>query len=633
MSESLLRRVLLFVAVMGLAAGLWAEFLGVPSGTPLAVTPEAIWAAASLPVVIALLVSILRDFWIGRFGVDAIALVSMSAALLLDQSLAAVVVAIMYAGGTVLEDFARGRATRDLKALTDRSPRVAHRKSGSKLETIPVEDVAIGDELMVRAGEVLPVDGNLMQERARIDESAVTGEPLPETRLSGEGLRSGTVNAGEAFMMRASAPAGQSTYAGIVRMVAAAQTARAPFIRLADRFALFLLPVTLLVAGLAWYFSGDPIRGLAVLVVATPCPLILAAPVAFIGGLSRAARAGVLMKGSAALEALAQVRTAVFDKTGTLTHGGAELIDQKMAPGRDGNDVLRLLASLEQASHHVLAESVIRVARIAGLTLSQPVAVREQRGAGVEGLVEGVHVRAGSHAFVLAGEPLPIWAESSERQYRDQPVLKVYVALDTRLAAIFTFGDALRSDAKEALGSFRSAGIGRIVMLTGDDGEAARRISALLDLDSVIADATPAQKVAAVQDEMKRAPTMMVGDGINDAPALATATVGVAMGARGATASSEAADIIVLTDRLRPLAEALSISRRTRRIAMQSITVGLGLSGLAMVAAAFGMITPVAGALLQEGIDVAVILNALRALRGGEERWKGHMTSVKTGAY
>ncbi|RWC89317.1 MAG: heavy metal translocating P-type ATPase [Mesorhizobium sp.] len=612
MNESILRRALLVIAILGLAVGIgaWRTGLG-----PL--EADTIWTAATLPVVAALAISILRDFWIGRFGVDAIALVSMSAALFLGQPLAAVVVAIMYAGGTVLEDFARGRAERNLKALTDRSPRVAHRTSTLGTETISVEDVDVGDEILVRAGELLPVDGILLDASASLDESAVSGEPLPERRSAGDVLRSGTVNAGETFSMRASALAEQSTYAAIVRMVAAAQTAKSPFIRMADRFALFLLPATLLVSGAAWYVSGDPIRALAVLVVATPCPLILAAPVAFIGGVSRAARVGILMKGSTALEALAQVRTAIFDKTGTLTIGGAELIEIEAAPGRDANHLLQLLASLEQASHHVLADSIIREARGRQLMLSHPRDVREHRGAGLKGRVENIAIASGSRALVLADSPLPNWAKGGEEKYRDEAVLRVFVALGGQLAGVFTFGDALRVDAHDALGKLRSAGIGRMIMLTGDDGVAATRISARLDLDALVADATPAEKVATVTAEKALAPTMMVGDGINDAPALAAATVGVAMGARGATASSEAADVIVLTDRLLPVADAVRIARRTRSIALQSIIAGLALSGLAMIAAAMGQITPVAGALLQEGIDVAVILNALRTLGDG----------------
>lgn len=615
MNESSLRRALLAIAILGLVlgAGGWRSGLGpVQAGT--------IWTAATLPVVVALAFSILRDFWIGRIGVDAIALVSMSAALLLGQPLAAIVVAIMYSGGTVLEDFARGRAERNLKALTDRAPRVAHRKSGSGTEVVPVDQVVVGDEILVRAGELLPVDGVLIDASAQIDESTVSGEPLPEQRRAGDKLSSGTVNAGEAFVMRASASADKSTYAAIVRMVAAAQTAKAPFIRLADRFALLLLPLTLLVAGIAWYLSGDPIRALAVLVVATPCPLILAAPVAFIGGVSRAARAGILMKGGTALEALAQVRTAVFDKTGTLTVGGAELIGIDVAPNRNADELLRLLASLEQASHHVLADSIVRVARGRKLTLSQPRDVREYRGEGLKGRIAGRSVIAGSRSLVLARGSPPPWTEGSEKRYHDAPVLRVYLSLDGELAGIFIFGDAPREDAGDTLQGLRSTGVSRVVMLTGDDASAARKVSAALELDAVITDATPADKVKVVEAEKMLAPTVMVGDGINDAPALAAATVGIAMGARGGTASSEAADIVILTDRLQPVAQALSIARRTRRIALQSIIVGLALSGGAMVLAAMGRITPVAGALLQEGIDVAVILNALRAL--GDGRFK-----------
>lgn len=609
MSEAMLRRALLALALVGLAAGLALWETGSSDDQP-----QLIWAAATVPVVAMLVISIVRDLWIGRFGVDAIALVSMSAALVLGEALAAIVVAIMYAGGTVLEDFARGRAEHNLAALSDRSPRTAHRKCSERLETITAEQVAVGDELLVRAGELIPVDGELADPFALIDESTVTGEPLPVRRHAGDVLRSGTVNAGEAFSMQATAIAGKSTYAGILRMVAAAQTAKAPFIRLADRFAIFMLPATLIVAGLAWYLSGAPIRALAVLVVATPCPLILAAPVAFIGGISRAARAGIVMKGSVALEALAAIRTTIFDKTGTLTLGGAELIDTDIAPGRDSNELLRLLASLEQASHHILGDSIIRLAREQGLGLSHPDDVRELRGAGLQGTIDGIPVCAGSRSFVLADQALPTWATSGEARYRGQPVLRVFVAAEGRLACIFTFGDSLRGDAQDVVQSLRSAGVTRLVMLTGDDTGSAIRVAAALHVDSVVANASPADKVNAVKLERARAPTMMVGDGINDAPALAAATVGVALGARGATAASEAADVIVLADKLQPVADAVLIARRTRRIALQCVVAGLALSAGAMIAAAFGLITPVAGALLQELIDFAVILNALRTL-------------------
>ena len=627
MTEKTLHRLLLTLAIIGLFAGLAAPSLEWPA------TADWIWTATTIPVIAALAVSILRDFWIGRIGVDAIALVSMSAAIALGQPLAGIVVAIMYSGGNALEDFARGRAERDLKALTDRTPQTAHRKAGQAWLDIPAADVAIGDELLVRAGEVLPVDGNLLDQSASIDKSAVTGEPLAVTRRAGELLRSGTVNAGNAFRFRASAIADQSTYAGIVRMVEAAQTAKAPFIRMADRFALFLLPATLAVGAAAWWGSGDPIRALAVLVVATPCPLILAAPVAFIGGVSRAAREGVLMKGSAALEALAQTRTVVFDKTGTLTEGGARLIAIETAPEISADEALRLLASLEQASHHVLSDAVLAAACDRGLLLSSPEGVREYRGAGLEGLVDGLSIRAGSRALVVGNAPLPPWAEHYAAYSMTQSILAVFLAIDGKLCAVSMWGDAIRPDASAVIARLRASGVSRVMMVTGDDAVAARAIGTALNLDAILADCTPAQKVKTVIAEKIRAPTMMVGDGINDAPALAAASVGVAMGARGATASSEAADVVLLADRLEPVAEALAIARRTRVIALQSIIVGLGLSGAAMFAAAFGFLTPVAGALLQEAIDVAVIVNALRALGEGRHRAPTSAPMILGGAH
>ncbi|MBA8906204.1 MULTISPECIES: heavy metal translocating P-type ATPase [Aminobacter] len=618
-NEPLLRKILLAIAVLGLAAGFATHFqLGMEN------LADSIWAFASAPVIAALALSIGRDLWAGRFGVDAIALVSMSAALWLGEDLAAIVVAIMYMGGNVLEDYARGRAQSDLKALTDRSPRIAHRRRGEVLESISIESVSVGDDLMVRAGEVLPVDGVLLDDDTRIDESAITGEPFLKACKQGDAVRSGTVNAGEMFHMRATAVAAESTYAGIVRMVEAAQTAKAPFIRMADRFALVLLPLTLIVAAAAWHVSGDPVRALAVLVVATPCPLILAAPIAFIAGVSRAARQGVLMKGSTALEALAKVRTAIFDKTGTLTHGGAQLIEMQIAPGRDEDELLSLLGSLEQASHHVLASAIVALARNRGLTLTRPDSVCEHRGSGLIGTISGIRVSAGSRSLILAASAPPAWAERVVSRYQGHPVLVVYMAVEGRLAAVLVLGDGLRADAVSAVTRLRNAGVRRSIMLTGDDADAANRIAATLPLDLVVADASPADKVAVVNAESSKAATMMVGDGINDAPALAMATVGVAMGARGATASSEAADVVVLTDSLGAVATAVEIASRTTMIARQSIVAGIGLSALAMIAAAFGFLSPVSGALLQEAIDVAVILNALRALGDHGKRKMGY---------
>ena len=449
---------------------------------------------------------------------------------------------------------------------------------------------------------------------AVLDESALTGEPLPVRRPAGDRARSGTVNAGDAFDLRVAASADESTYAGVLRLVQAAQTEKAPFVRLADRYALLFVPLTILIAGATWLVSGDPVRGLAVLVVATPCPLILAVPVALVAGISRAARDGILVKGGGALEILARAKVVLFDKTGTLTTGRARLGASETDGSLTAEEVLRLAASLDQLSQHVIAQALVTAARERGLRLAMPTDAHEESGSGLEGTVEGRRVALGSYGWLAARVRPAVWASLAMRRMSYEGAKSVFVAVDGKMRGALLLSDEVRPDTPKALRRLRQAGITKTIMVTGDRSEVAEPIGAALGIDVVLAERTPEDKVAAVLAERRQAITLMIGDGINDAPALAAADVGIAMGARGSGASSEAADVVLLVDRLDRLADALEIAGRARRIALQSVSVGMGLSIAAMCVAAFGFLTPVAGALLQEGIDVATILNALRAL-------------------
>jgi heavy metal translocating P-type ATPase len=461
---------------------------------------------------------------------------------------------------------------------------------------------------------VVPVDGRVESSAAVLDESALTGEPLPVNRATGEAVRSGVVNAGGPFDLRATTSAAESTYAGIVRLVSEAEASSAPFVRLADRYAGVFLVVALALAGAAWAISGDLVRAVAVLVVATPCPLILAAPVAIVSGLSRVARRGVVVKGGAALEQLARGEILLFDKTGTITAGRPRLADVVTATAMPAGDVLRYAASLDQVSPHVLAAAVVRAARARGLDLSLPDQVEEVPGHGVRGCVDGHQVAVGKAGWTRTSDRAA-WTKSVRRRARLDGAITVFVDVDGAPAGALLLDDPIRPDAARTIRQLRRDGIRRIVMVTGDREDNAQSVGAVIGVDDVLAERTPAEKVDAIRLEQRAGATIMVGDGINDAPALALADVGVAVGARGATASSEAADVVLTVDRLDRLGEAVVVARRSRRIAYESVVVGIGLSLGAMLVAAAGYLPPVWGALLQELIDVAVIVNALRALR------------------
>ena len=548
-----------------------------------------------------------------RLGVDVIALLAVGGALAVREFLAAAVIGVMLASGRALEAWAAGRANRDLSALLERAPRAARRYHGDVLETVSLDLVRPGDRLMVAPGDLVPVDGTVAGPTAVLDESVLTGEALPVDRPDGDGVRSGVVNAGGPFDLVAAATAEDSTYAGIVRLVSEAETSQAPFVRLADRYAIWFLLVTLVAAAGAWVLGGAA-RAVAVLVVATPCPLILAAPVAFVSGLSISARRGVVVKGGAVLERLARCTTLLIDKTGTLTSGRPAVAAVIPAGTVPAGDMLRLAASLDQVSSHVLAGAVIRAAQARNCRLSLPTQTEEIPGQGIRGTVGGRRVAVGTAAFAAVSPSAP-WAKRARRRARVDGAMTVFVAVDDVPAGVLVLDDPVRPDAGATIRALRRGGIARIVMLTGDRAEVADMVGAIIGVDEVLAERSPAGKLDAVRMERRRSPTAMVGDGINDAPALALADVGVAMGARGASAASEAADAVLTVDRLDRLGEVAALARRTRRIALQSVLAGMVLSLAAMGVAAAGLLPAVWGAMLQEAIDVAVILNALRALR------------------
>jgi heavy metal translocating P-type ATPase len=602
-----LATVFVVAAVAGLACGGVGWVVGADEVADIS------WAATTALGLVAASAWMIASLRAHRPGVDILAVLALAGTLLTGEYVAGALVTVMLATGRVLEVRAAGRAERELRALVARTPQVVHRYEADGLTTPSLDAVVPGDLLLVGPGEVVPVDGRVEGHDAVLDESALTGESLPVTHIPGDSVRSGVVNAGGAFDLRATTSAAESTYAGVVRLVEAASAEQAPFVRLADRYALWFVPLAVVMAAVAWAVSGDVQRAVAVLVVATPCPLLLAAPIAIVSGMSRCASRGVVVKDGGALEQLARGEVLLFDKTGTITRGRPTLTDVALAPGApfDTTTLLALSASLDQVSPHVLASSIVLGARAAGATLVLPTDAEEQAGAGIRGVVGGRDVRIGRWSWIAPGT-VPDWVRAVRRRAELDGSTTVFVGVDGRPAGAFLLDDPVRTDAARTLRELRQAGIRRAVLVTGDRAEIAEMVGAMVGADDVLSERTPGEKVDAVLVERAHGPTIMVGDGVNDAPALAAADVGVALGARGSTATSETADVVLNVDRLDRLADAILIARRAFTIARQSAVVGMGLSLVAMVAAAFGLLPPALGALLQEAIDVAVILNALR---------------------
>jgi heavy metal translocating P-type ATPase len=580
--------------------------------SPLAFLPRRVWLAGlvltGLPVLVRTTIGVFQ----GKLAADLVAALAIVTALILDQPLPGLIVVMMQTGGEAMERFAERRATEAVRALEAAAPRMAHRLRPGGTEDIPVERILVGDRLLVRPGEMVPCDGIVTEGHSHLDASRLTGEPVPVAVQPGTRLMSGSLNGEGPFTLESTAAASESQYARIVALVREAQASKSPLQRVADQYAVWFTPVTLAVCAVAWFASGDPNRILAVLVVATPCPLILATPVAVIGGISRAAARSVIFRHGEAIEQLGQVDVALFDKTGTLTIGRPAVARILVEPPLSREEFLRLAAAVELGSGHLLARTVVDAADAAGLALPVATDIREAHGQGVSGEVEGHRVEIGALGWV--SEVAPRAAHRLAALHDGHHGLRAAVAIDGAAGGVIEFADQVRPDLRPFFADLRQLGIQRTMLLTGDRPVTAQEVAAEAGISEVHANLLPADKVAIVASLVDAGhKVVMVGDGTNDAPALSRATVGVALAAHGGGISAEAADVVVLADDLHRVTEAIGISRRTLRIARQSINVGLGLSLVAMAFAALGAIPPIAGALLQEAIDVAVILNALRA--------------------
>jgi len=549
----------------------------------------------------------------GKFATDLVASLSIVTAAIINQPLAGLVIVLMQTGGEALERFAERRASAAVRELEKAAPRIAHLLSGTRgLVDVPVENLEPGDVFLVRPGELVPCDGVVLSGISEIDASQLTGEAIPVAATEGTAVMSGSLNAHGLLSVRATARAAESQYLRIVDLVRTAQATKSPLQRLADRYAVWFTPATLIVCAVTFAATRSWVSVLAVLVVATPCPLILATPVAIIGGINRAARRKIIVRHGAALESMSNATIAVFDKTGTLTVGKPRVSKVIPMPGFTEKDVLRKAGAIEQGSSHLLARVVVEEAEERFGQLPEATQHSESPGEGVVGVVDGIDVAVGSRAFVARRATVSLDPFTSVE--RGEAGLRAYVLLAGKPAGVIEYADSLRPELMDFLGTLKDLGFSRRVLLSGDRTANAKAVGELAGMNEVHGDLLPADKAALISRFKARGDVvLMVGDGTNDAPALSTADVGIALAGHGGGVTSEAADVVILVDDLSKVGEAVSISRRTMRLARQSIAAGLTLSGIAMIFAAYGYIPPTEGALLQEAIDVAVILNALRA--------------------
>jgi heavy metal translocating P-type ATPase len=595
------------MALIAIAAHLLLRF--VLSPTSWAGHPGQDWplfvalVLGGLPLVLTLTRRLIR----GDFSSDLLAGISIVAAVLLGEYLAGTLVVLMLSGGQTIEAYAVGRASSALSALARRIPTVAHRKHGTAIADVPLDVIAPGDIVIVFPHEACPVDGLVVEGRSTMDESYLTGEPYVLSKTVGSSVLSGSVNGEGALTIRAEKRAVDSRYARIMNVMRESEQQRPQLRRLGDQLGAIYTPVAVILAAVAWAISGDAVRFLAVLVVATPCPLLIAIPVAIIGSVSRSAKRGIIIKDPAVLEQIDTCRTAIFDKTGTLTYGQPQLTENITAPDVEADDVLAVVASLERYSRHPLSEAILKGAAARGLALSDVGEVSEQPGEGLRGVIGGRRVQVTSRAKWLAHVPDDAAALPSQAGG-----LECVVVIDGRYAATLRFRDEPRHEGSAFVGHLTPHhGVTRVMLVSGDRESEVRYLADKVGITEVHAGQSPEQKVALVRQETLKAPTLFMGDGINDAPALTAATVGIAFG-QASDVTAEAAGVVILDDSLGRVDELLHIGRRMRRVALQSAVGGMALSVGGMVLAAAGLLPPVQGAVMQELIDVLAIANALR---------------------
>lgn len=594
-------------ALIGLSAGLISHLLGAEN------LDHKIWMVTMIIGTIPILWKILKDIYRGHFGVDIIAIVAIVASFVLGEYLAGNMILLMLSGGEALETYALKRARRELSNLISNAPTFAHIKKDNKLLDVSVTEVKVEDIILIKPGEIIPADGVVVLGKSQVDESAITGESLPIEKSVGEIVSSGSVNKSAVLEVRVMRLPSESKYEQIIKLVKQAEENKAPVVRLADRYSIWFTAITFILAGLAWFLSEDSIRLLAVLVVATPCPLILATPIAMISGISKSASRGIIIKNGGALETLAEVKAFIFDKTGTLTLGQPEIVNIFSYVG-DEKETLKLSASLDQLSVHILARSLRSHALKEKIDLVIPTNFKEDFGNGVSGEMNGKIFYFGKLKF-LEKQGIKVGEEilKNHESFKDKGQIAVYLGNAKEVLGAVIFADVIRPEIKKVFSDLRVQGVKQLVMLTGDKKGVADIIAKELGLDDIHAEALPEDKVWQVKDHKKQfGKVAMIGDGVNDAPALSAADVGIALGGHGGSASSDSGDIVITVDNLERVGEAYKISKKVLSIAKQGIFFGMGVSIILMIIAALGYISPVYGALLQEGLDVIIILNALR---------------------